>query len=63
MNYKEKILDFCKKNRVSTTEVADALGKSGVLHGLKPICQNHYKVGVVRTAIILVFPSLWANNI
>ena len=49
MNYKKEILNFCKKNRVSTTEVADALGKSGVLDGLKPNCGNHYKVGVVRT--------------
>ena len=49
MNYKDKIIEFCKKNRVSTTEVADALGKSGVLEGLKPINENFYKVGKVRT--------------
>ena len=46
---KEQILEFCKKNRVSTTEVADALGKSGVLNGLKPINENFYCVGTVKT--------------
>lgn len=49
MNYEDKIIEFCKKNRVSTTEVADALGKSGVLEGPKPLNENFYKVGKVRT--------------
>ena len=44
MNYEDKIIEFCKKNRVSTTEVADALGKSGVLEGPKPLNENFYKV-------------------
>jgi len=48
MNYSEQIIDFCKKNRVSTTEVADALGKSGVFPGVLPISANTYKVGTVR---------------
>jgi 4-hydroxy-4-methyl-2-oxoglutarate aldolase len=48
LNYSEQIIDFCKKNRVSTTEVADALGKSGVFSGVLPISANLYKVGPIR---------------
>jgi len=48
MSYIDKILDFCIENRVSTTEVADALGKSGVLTGIGPITQNMYRAGPVR---------------
>lgn len=48
MNHTEQILDFCKKNRVSTTEVADALGKSGVFPRVLPISPNLYRVGPVR---------------
>ena len=48
MSYSEQIIDFCKKNRVSTTEVADALGKSGVFPGVLPISTNLYKVGPIR---------------
>ena len=48
MNYANKILDFCLENRVSTTEVADALGKSGVLPKVGPINFNQYRVGPVR---------------
>lgn len=48
MNYSKQIIDFCKKNRVSTTEVADALGKSGVFPGVLPISTNLYKVGPIR---------------
>ncbi|MBR1731871.1 MAG: RraA family protein, partial [Ruminococcus sp.] len=44
----EKIIDFIKKNRVSTTEVADALGKTGAVQGVKPINRGHFKVGVVK---------------
>ncbi len=48
MNYSEKIIDFCRKNRVSTTEVADALGKSGVFPKVLPISPSLYKVGAIR---------------
>lgn len=49
MEIKNKIIELCKKNRISTTEVADALAKSGVINGLKPINEGHYKVGTVKT--------------
>ena len=45
---KEKIIDYIKRNRVSTTEVADCLGKSGVLENVLPINQGHFKVGNVK---------------
>lgn len=48
MNYANAILDFCMENRVSTTEVADALGKSGVLPKVGPISFNQYRAGPVR---------------
>jgi 4-hydroxy-4-methyl-2-oxoglutarate aldolase len=48
MNYMQKILDFCRKNRVSTTEVADALGKTGVFPRVLPINNNQYRIGPVR---------------
>lgn len=48
MNYANEILDFCIENRVSTTEVADALGKSGVLPKVGPINFDQYRAGPVR---------------
>ena len=33
----DKIIDYIEKNRVSTTEIADALGKKGKLLNLKRI--------------------------
>ena len=45
---KEKIIDYIKRNRVSTTEVADCLGKSGALENVLPINRGHFKVGNVK---------------
>jgi len=44
----QAILDYCRKNRISTTEIADALGKSGVFPKVKPINSEQYRIGVVR---------------
>ncbi len=44
----EKIINIIKLNRISTTEVADALGKRGVLEGLLPVTHDMHCVGVVR---------------
>lgn len=43
-----KIIDTITTNRISTTEVADALGKKGVLPGLLPITPDLHRVGPVR---------------
>jgi len=50
MNIKNKIIDFCKKNRISSTEVADALGKKGVFRNVNQLntIQDQYCVGEVR---------------
>ena len=48
VDYKKEILDYIRKNRVSTSEIADALGKSGVFPGVLPINNNHYRIGEVR---------------
>lgn len=48
MEMKEKIIDFIKRNRVCTTEVADCLGKTGVLENVMPINQGQFKVGNVK---------------
>lgn len=44
----KKIVDYIKSNRVSTTEVADCMGKTGVLEGVMPIVSGEFKVGPVR---------------
>ncbi len=48
MNTMEQIIDYLMRNRVSTTEVADALGKTGVLEDVMPINRGHYRVGKVK---------------
>lgn len=48
MNNFQQILNFCSENRVSTTEVADALGKSGVMNDVMPINPGLYRTGPVR---------------
>lgn len=55
MSYQEKILEYCIANRVSTTEVADALGKAGIIPKVQPINFNQFRVGRVR-------PIFTANN-
>ena len=45
---KEQIISFIKKNRVSSVEVADALNKSGVIEGMKPLTPQKHSVGVVK---------------
>ena len=48
MDFAQKIIDYCMENRVSTTEVADALGKSGVIPHMIAVTQDLYRVGPVR---------------
>lgn len=44
---KEKIIDYIRRNKVSTTEVTDCLNKSGCVVGIKPINPKHFVVGNV----------------
>lgn len=44
---RDKIIDYLNRNRVSTTEVADCLGKTGVLPNLMPCNRGFYKAGKI----------------
>jgi 4-hydroxy-4-methyl-2-oxoglutarate aldolase len=56
MNTKEKILDYIIKNKVSTTEVADAMGKTGLVKGVSSLNMGDYRVGEVRVCFA------WGNS-
>jgi len=45
MDLKEEIINTIRTNRISTTEIADALGKSGHIPGLQSLQSNTHKVG------------------
>lgn len=47
-NMTDRIIRQMKTNRISTTEVADCLGKSGLFENAKSILPGNYKVGVIR---------------
>lgn len=47
VNMTEKIIDFIRENKVSTTEVADCLSKTGALSGVMPINKGKFKVGEI----------------
>lgn len=49
------IIEYCRSNRVSTTEVADALNKTGVLVNCKPLTFNHHVAG-------RIFPVFTSNG-
>lgn len=44
---KEQIIEYIKKNRVSTTEVADCLGKTGDIPYVLPVNRGMFKVGSI----------------
>ena len=43
-----EIADLIRRNRISTTEVADALGKKGSVLGVSPLNSLKYAVGKIR---------------
>ncbi len=43
-----KIIDYIKRNRVSTTEVADCLNKTGALKGVRSINRGGFRVGPIK---------------
>jgi len=45
---KNKIIEYIKRNKISSVEISDALEKTGVLHGLKAINNGHFVVGEVE---------------
>lgn len=48
MDIVEKIIDYIQTNKVSTTEVADCLDKTGVLPDIYPVNRGQFKAGRVR---------------
>jgi regulator of RNase E activity RraA len=47
-----KIIETIKLNRISTTEVADALGKRHVMSGMQPVTHDIHCVGLVRPVFV-----------
>jgi len=45
---KDKIIEYIKRNRVSTTEVADCLNKSGLFENAKALNRGKFAVGNVK---------------
>lgn len=41
-------MHFIRLNRISTSQVSDILGKTGVIHGLRPLTPRIHRVGPVR---------------
>ena len=44
----DKILDYIKKNRVSTTEIADCMGKRGLIENTVALNKKHFVAGKVH---------------
>lgn len=43
-----QIIEYIKRNRVSTTEIADCMGKVGLLENASILNQKHFKVGKIH---------------
>lgn len=48
MDITKEIIHYIRKNRVSATEVADCLGKSGALEGVFPLNRQHFAAGEIQ---------------
>jgi len=48
LEIKEKMINLIERNRISSVEVADALGKTGVLEGPKILTPGKFVVGTVQ---------------
>ena len=47
MTIQEQIIEKIQRNRISTTEVADCLDKSGVVAGVSALNRGHFRVGEI----------------
>jgi len=45
ISIREKIIKKIQMNHISTTEIADCLGKTGALEGIVPLNRGHFRVG------------------
>lgn len=48
MDLEDEIVELIQRNRISTTEVADALGKKGDIPGVMPLTSLKFAVGKIR---------------
>ena len=48
MDISKRIIEYIRINKVSTTEVADCLGKTGVLPDVLPIIPGQFCVGKIK---------------
>lgn len=48
MDIRDKIIEYIKVNKVSTTEAADCLGKTGALEGIYPVNKGQFSAGKVK---------------
>ena len=48
MEIRKKIIEYIRINKVSTTEVADCLGKTGALPNVMPVNRGQFHVGKVK---------------
>lgn len=62
MDYTQSILDYWGKNPVSTTEVADALGKSGVFPKVQSVNHNQYRIDSVRCVFTANQSNYWVHE-
>jgi regulator of RNase E activity RraA len=47
MSIPDKIISLIKRNRISTTEISDCLGKTGVIPNLTPLNRKQFRVGKI----------------
>lgn len=47
---RERIIETIRRNRISTTEVADCLGKTGIIKNVAILNPGHFQVGPIRFA-------------
>lgn len=45
---KNRIIDYIRRNRVSTTEIADCMGKSGAIENVLPLNSGHFCAGEIE---------------
>ncbi len=45
---RDEIVDYIKRNRVSSTEIADVLGKSGAIENIRAVNPGHFRVAPVK---------------
>jgi regulator of RNase E activity RraA len=48
MNKLDQVVSLIERNRISTAQVSDALGKAGVLNNFKALTRGYHKVGKVN---------------